>query len=166
MTVPASNSHPVDPTAARSFYIDGTWVAPARPAYLPVVDPASERVVAEVASGCAEDVERAVAAARAAFATKHLWATRYEHGQIWPAGRYPNAHQGGGGLPAYTAGDRSIDGEDMVLWHTFGLTHFPRTEDWPVMPVDTCGFTLKPVGFLDRNPTLDVPRSTGADCHG
>ena len=27
------------------------------------------------------------------------------------------------------------------------------------MPVDHTGFTLKPVGFFDRNPTLDVPAS-------
>jgi primary-amine oxidase len=46
-----------------------------------------------------------------------------------------------------------------VVWHTFGLTHFPRTEDWPIMPVDRTGFTLKPTGFFDRNPTLDVPAS-------
>ena len=45
-----------------------------------------------------------------------------------------------------------------MLWHTFGVTHFPRPEDWPVMPVDHCGFTLRPVGFFDRNPTLDLPR--------
>jgi primary-amine oxidase len=25
------------------------------------------------------------------------------------------------------------------------------------MPVARCGFTLKPTGFFDRNPTLDVP---------
>ena len=30
------------------------------------------------------------------------------------------------------------------------MTHFPRPEDWPVMPVATCGFTLRPVGFFDR----------------
>ena len=30
-------------------------------------------------------------------------------------------------------------------------------EDWPVMPVDTVSFSLKPVGFFDRNPSLDVP---------
>jgi len=35
------------------------------------------------------------------------------------------------------------------------MTHFPRPEDWPVMPVDRCGFSLKPYGFFDRNPTLD-----------
>ena len=63
------------------------------------------------------------------------------------------------------AQNRSIDGEDIVLWHTFGATHFPRQEDWPVMPVDYTGFTLKPVGFFDRNPTLDVPASTSSHCH-
>ena len=47
------------------------------------------------------------------------------------------------------------------MWHTFGLTHFPRPEDWPIMPVDYAGFTLKPVGFFDRNPTLDVPAPRG-----
>ena len=52
-----------------------------------------------------------------------------------------------------------------MLWHTFGATHFPRPEDWPVMPVDYRGFTLKPHGFFDRNPTLDVPaRADGSSC--
>ncbi|MFE6995527.1 primary-amine oxidase [Microbacterium sp. NPDC057659] len=101
-------------------------------------------------------------AARAAFATKHLWATAYEPGQLWPGGRYPNAHQGGAGLPEYSAGDRPIDGEDLVLWHTFGLTHIPRTEDWPIMPVDYAGFWFKPYGFLDVNPAMDVPESSQA----
>jgi primary-amine oxidase len=32
------------------------------------------------------------------------------------------------------------------------------------MPVDYAGFTLKPVGFFDRNPTLDVPATGGAHC--
>jgi primary-amine oxidase len=39
------------------------------------------------------------------------------------------------------------------------VVHFPHPEDWPVMPVDSCGFTLRPVGFFDRNPRLDVPMS-------
>jgi len=99
-------------------------------------------------------------AARAAFATRHLWVTAYDREQRWPAGRYPNAHQGGAGLPEYTAADRSVDGEDIVLWHTFGLTHIPRPEDWPIMPVDCTGFWFKPYGFLDENPTLDLPVSS------
>ena len=70
----------------------------------------------------------------------------------------------GPGLPAWVAADRPIDGEDIVVWHTFGPTHFPRPEDWPVMPVDYTGFTLKPSGFFDRNPALDVPPA-GGSCH-
>lgn len=108
--------------------------------------------------------------ARAEFATRHLWVTRYHPDERYPAGDLVTQHPGGAGLPAYTAADRDIDGQDLVLWHTFGLTHFPRPEDWPVMPVDTCGFVLKPVGFFDRNPTLDVPPSSTASpttspCH-
>jgi primary-amine oxidase len=99
-------------------------------------------------------------AARAGFAANHLWVTRYDPTQRYPAGDFVNQHPGGAGLPAFIAGDREIDGADIVLWHTFGPTHFPRPEDWPVMPVARCGFTLKPTGFFGRNPTLDVPPPT------
>ena len=74
------------------------------------------------------------------------------------AGEYPNQHAGGDGLPAWTARDRSIAGTDIVCWYSFGVTHFVRPEDWPVMPVEYTGFLLAPFGFFDRNPALDVPR--------
>jgi primary-amine oxidase len=95
-------------------------------------------------------------AKRAGFAANHLWVTRYDPDQLYPAGDYVNQHPGGAGLPAFTAGNRDIDGTDIVVWHTFGPTHVPRPEDWPVMPVARCGFMLKPTGFYGRNPTLDV----------
>jgi primary-amine oxidase len=47
-----------------------------------------------------------------------------------------------------------------VLWYVFGIHHVTRPEDWPVMPADTVSFWLKPFGFFDRNPALDVPAST------
>ena len=103
-------------------------------------------------------------AGRAAFATKHLWVTKYDPAERYSAGQFVNQHPGGSGLPAFTAGDRNIDGEDIVVWHTFGLTHFPRPEDWPVMPVDYAGFKLKPQGFFDRNPALNVPAAPRAHC--
>jgi primary-amine oxidase len=40
-----------------------------------------------------------------------------------------------------------------------GANHIPRPEDWPVMPVVHLGFMLKPDGFFERNPSLDVPPS-------
>jgi primary-amine oxidase len=52
---------------------------------------------------------------------------------------------------------RPLEGEDVVLWYVFGAHHFPRLEDWPVMPVVYCGFHLRPVGFFGANPALDVP---------
>jgi primary-amine oxidase len=108
--------------------------------------------------------ESASITSRAAFATKHLWVTAYDPDERYSAGDLPNQHPGNAGLPTYIAQHRDIDGTDLVVWHTFGVTHFPRPEDWPVMPVDRCGFTLKPVGFFDRNPTLDVPESTSTHC--
>ncbi|MCZ2839216.1 primary-amine oxidase [Modestobacter sp. VKM Ac-2985] len=105
-------------------------------------------------------------ARRAAFATRHLWVTRYDPAERYSAGDFVNQHSGGSGLPEYAAADRDIDGQDLVVWHTFGLTHVPRPEDWPIMPVDYTGFRLKPFGFFDRNPTLDVPASTSAHCAG
>lgn len=68
MTTQSSNSYSVDAQTAHQFYINGRWTFPAIPATLPVVNPANEAVVAEVARGSAEDVDRAVAAARGAFA--------------------------------------------------------------------------------------------------
>ena len=44
----------------------------------------------------------------------------------------------------------------MVLWYVFGIHHITRPEDWPVMPADTVAFWLKPFGFFDRNPALDL----------
>ncbi|MGW9413724.1 primary-amine oxidase [Arthrobacter cupressi] len=103
-------------------------------------------------------------ASRAAFARHHLWVTRHAEDELYAAGDFVNQHPGGAGLPAYVAQDRDIDGQDLVVWHSFGLTHFPRPEDWPIMPVDTTGFTLKPHGFFDANPTLNVPPSSAGHC--
>ena len=75
------------------------------------------------------------------------------------AGPFTNLHSGAAGLPIYTQQNRNTENTDIVVWHTFGVTHVPRPEDWPVMPVEYTGFTLMPVGFFDRNPALDVAPS-------
>ncbi|MFE7741266.1 aldehyde dehydrogenase family protein [Nocardia sp. NPDC057455] len=49
------------------FYIGGAWVEPAEARSFEVVNPATEQVCGVVADGSAADVDRAVAAARAAF---------------------------------------------------------------------------------------------------
>jgi len=94
---------------------------------------------------------------RAGFAQHNLWVTPYVPDERRAAGEFPNQHPGGDGLPQWTAQDRPIAGTDVVVWYTFGVTHFVRPEDWPVMPVEYTGFMLTPFGFFDRNPALDVP---------
>jgi primary-amine oxidase len=101
---------------------------------------------------------------RAGFMYRHLWVTPFQSDERYPAGDYPFQHPGGDGLPAWTAADRSVNESDVVVWHVFGTTHIPRTEDWPIMPVETTGFQLKPLGFFDRNPSLDVPAEKHT-CH-
>ena len=51
------------------FYIDGQWVDPIGTGTLDVINPATEESIGRIAMGNAEDVNRAVAAARRAFET-------------------------------------------------------------------------------------------------
>jgi primary-amine oxidase len=98
---------------------------------------------------------------RAGFMSRHLWVTRYDPRERYAAGDYPNQHPGGAGLPSYVRDDGALENTELVVWYTFGAHHVVRVEDWPVMPVVSIGFALKPVGFFDRNPGLDVPRPAG-----
>jgi aldehyde dehydrogenase (NAD+) len=49
------------------FYINGAWVPPAEPKTLDVINPATEAVAGQISMGGQADVNRAVAAAKAAF---------------------------------------------------------------------------------------------------
>ena len=119
------------------------------------------------------------------FATANLWVTPYDYHQRFPAGEYlpqsmgydpeqdqlkDNAPMDAGedaskrihrnpqaGLPQFIQDNRSIEDTHLVVWHAFGLTHVPRVEDFPVMPCESTGFTLRPNGFLLGNPSIHLP---------
>ncbi len=98
---------------------------------------------------------------RGGFATRQLWATPYDPTQRFAAGDYVAQNPGPDGLVAYTSGDRSLVDSDLVLWYTVGAHHVVRPEDWPVMPVSRVGFHLRPFGFFDGNPMLDLAPEAG-----
>ena len=100
---------------------------------------------------------------RASFAKHNLWATPFDKGEQAAGGEYSVMHSGQGGLDELTASNRDISECDLVTWHTFGVTHTPRPEDWPVMPVEYCGFHLIPVGFFEKNPTINLPPSCNSN---
>lgn len=98
-------------------------------------------------------------AKKAAFATANLWVTPYSENERFPAGEHTPQGSGSDGLADWTKKDRSlVDCEEgLVVWHSFGVVHVPRVEDFPVMPCEVTGFTLKPDNFFGGNPAIDVP---------
>jgi primary-amine oxidase len=110
---------------------------------------------------------------RAGFVNYHVWVTPFEENEKYAAGDYPNQSSGGDGLVHWTEADRPVSDTDVVFWYTFGHTHLPRPEDYPVMPTAYIGFLLKPNGFFDLNPANNLRPSaamvdgvgTHAGCH-
>lgn len=111
---------------------------------------------------------------RAGFLKNHLYVTQYDPNEMYASGKYPNQNKGGDGLTKYASANRNIENDDVVVWYTMGHHHITRPEDWPVMPTAYINFQLKPVGFFDRNPALDLPRpkaktacqsKNGSSCH-
>ena len=105
-------------------------------------------------------------AKRSEFGKHAVWVTRYDEGEMFPAGRFTMQSVGGEGIGSWIEGrkkkieERGVRDEDIVVWHCFGSTHNPRAEDWPVMPCEKMVVGLKPVNFFERNPALDVQMST------
>ncbi|KAF2404542.1 hypothetical protein EJ06DRAFT_487365 [Trichodelitschia bisporula] len=107
---------------------------------------------------------------RAGFARAAVHVTKYDDSQIHPAGRHVPQTSGepSMGLPAWIAANpaANIANEDIVLWHTFGLTHFPAPEDFPVMPAEPMTLLLRPRNFFTRNPCLDIKPSYSSSPSG
>jgi primary-amine oxidase len=99
----------------------------------------------------------AMVAKKGAFAMANLWVTPYAEDERYPAGEYTPQGDGSVGVADWTAADRNLVGKDIVLWHAFGVTHVPRIEDFPVMPCESTGFSLKPDNFFLGNPAIDLP---------
>lgn len=106
-------------------------------------------------------------ARRSEYGQHAIWVTRYDDEEFFPAGRHTMQSQGGDGIASAierrrmdSSTNTSVRNEDIVVWHTFGSTHNPRIEDWPVMPSEKMVVGLKPFNFFGGNPGLDVAVST------
>jgi len=97
---------------------------------------------------------------KGSFADANLWVTPWDAAERYPAGEFTPQGKGGEGLPEWVGKGRSVEGQRLVVWHAFGVCHVPRVEDFPVMPCETTGFTLKPDGFFAGNPAIDLPPET------
>jgi primary-amine oxidase len=99
---------------------------------------------------------------RAKYAFHPFWVTAHRDGELFAAGDYTcqSLPDNKSDLGAWADRNDNTENTDIVIWHSISLTHNPRTEDYPVMPCDTMVVSLKPSGFFDQNPALDVPQST------
>ncbi len=94
---------------------------------------------------------------RAAFINHPIWFSVYKDSEMSAASPYPTTAPPGEGLPKYVANNESLESSDVVMWYTFGVTHIPRPEEWPVMNVHHTGFSLVPINFFGRNPAMSLP---------
>jgi primary-amine oxidase len=100
---------------------------------------------------------------RARFAEHHIWVTRYRDGDLWAGGQWTEqSMKETNGVSDYAARNEDVKDEDIVVWHTIGMSHSPTPEQFPVMGVETLSVALRPSDFFEFNPALDVPRSTQA----
>ncbi|KAK2750369.1 hypothetical protein FQN57_003849 [Myotisia sp. PD_48] len=120
-----------------------------RPVSYKFTPPATQLILAD---------PRSRAAQRAQFARHHVWVTAYKDRELFAAGYFTNlSRMEREGVTAAAGRNEDVVNSDVVLWAVFGLTHNPRVEDWPVMPVEKIELTFRPADFFDRNPALDVP---------
>jgi primary-amine oxidase len=95
-------------------------------------------------------------ARRAGFLRRDLWVTPYTPVERYAGGEYMFQSTGSDGLAAWTARDRRIRNQDIVVWVNMGMHHLTRAEDLPVMPTIWHSFRLRPHNFFDRNPAIDL----------
>jgi primary-amine oxidase len=102
---------------------------------------------------------------RAAFARNSLWVVPYKDYELFPAGDYVCQSTGQEGHPFnqsildWAQRNENIENTDIVCYLQFGLTHFPRTEDFPIMPAEPVSIMLRASNFFQKNPALWVPPS-------
>lgn len=103
---------------------------------------------------------KSIQAQRAQFAQHHVWVTKYRDEEYYAGGRYTlqSQKEADGVADAVKRGE-VVEDTDVVVWSTFGITHNPRVEDWPVMPVEIFQLMIRPADFFTENPALDVPSS-------
>ena len=105
-------------------------------------------------------------AKRSEFAQHAVWVTKYHDGELYASGEFTMQSLGGEGIASVVTQRKddpkasNVRSDDIVIWHTFGTTHNPRVEDWPVMPSEKMTVMLKPVNFFARNPAIDVQLSS------
>src|SRR3970040_967675 len=153
------------------MFINGEWVESKNGKVFPVIDPSRQEVIAEVPDAGAEDVERAVAAARAAF-DSGVWpgTTAQERGRVlfrladWirkHSGQLAELETRNSGKPIVEAEFDMADAATCFEYYG-GLAHKVRGDVLPV-PDNALSLALRePVGVAGQIIPWNYPMLMGA----
>ncbi len=95
----------------------------------------------------------------AKFILHPMWVTAYNDDEQGAAGDFPRTSKIDQGLPSYIRNRECVRDRDTVLWHSFGISHAPRPEEFPFMNTMGFGFHIISRNFQSRNPMVAVKRS-------
>uniref|UniRef100_UPI0001E07C5E Peroxisomal primary amine oxidase n=1 Tax=Pichia angusta TaxID=870730 RepID=UPI0001E07C5E len=106
--------------------------------------------------------EGSLVAKRAPWASHSVNVVPYKDNRLYPSGDHVPQWSGDGvrGMREWIGdGSENIDNTDILFFHTFGITHFPAPEDFPLMPAEPITLMLRPRHFFTENPGLDIQPS-------
>lgn len=95
------------------------------------------------------------------FIAHPIWVTVYNDNEQGAAGTFPRSGKSKQGLPEYVKDNESLDNTDLVVWHTFAITHAPRPEEFPFMHKMGFGFHILSRNFQSANRNI-IPRECNA----
>ncbi|KAG7807785.1 hypothetical protein KL921_004080 [Ogataea angusta] len=101
-------------------------------------------------------------AKRAPWASHSVNVVPYKDNRLYPSGDHVPQWSGDGvrGMREWIGdGSENIENTDILFFHTFGITHFPAPEDFPLMPAEPITLMLRPRHFFTENPGLDIQPS-------
>jgi primary-amine oxidase len=106
--------------------------------------------------------ENSIPAKRAPWARHAMNVVKYDEDRLYPSGFHVPQTSGDGplGIKEWIGdGKDSIENTDIIVFHTFGISHVPAPEDFPLMPAEPIEVLIRPRNFFTQNPALDIKPS-------
>ncbi|CCH45595.1 primary-amine oxidase [Wickerhamomyces ciferrii] len=106
--------------------------------------------------------ENSIPSKRAPWARHAMNVVKYDEDRLYPSGVYVPQSSGDGpiGIRGWIGdGTDKIENTDVIVFHTFGISHVPAPEDFPLMPAEPITLLMRPRNFFTQNPALDIKPS-------
>lgn len=103
--------------------------------------------------------ENSIPSKRAPWARHAMNVVKYEEDRLYPSGVHVPQWSGDGpvGIRGWIGdGSDNIENTDVIVFHTFGISHVPAPEDFPLMPAEPITLLMRPRNFFTANPALDL----------